>query len=159
MWNPPIVLTAVEQTIAARTRKARKFFVFLRECRQEFLTQTGFTADQKRSPEPGGHEPSRAGLLALAPLLQGYRHVVRSGRGRADRDGQALADGTGLPWAEPPPSARARCLTPVTHHPQLGQDLLDPTVALAETTGGFGASNCARSASTPLFGAGGSQTR
>jgi transposase len=31
-WNPPIALSTEEQTIAARTRKARKFFVFLREC-------------------------------------------------------------------------------------------------------------------------------
>jgi len=37
MWNPPIVLTSEEQTIAARTRKTRKFFVFLREHRHELL--------------------------------------------------------------------------------------------------------------------------
>ena len=35
MWNPPIALTLEEQKIAARTRKARKFFVFLREHRHE----------------------------------------------------------------------------------------------------------------------------
>ena len=35
MWNPPLALSAEEQTIAARPRKARKFFVFLRECRHE----------------------------------------------------------------------------------------------------------------------------
>ena len=37
MWNPPIALTLEEQKIAARTRKARKFFVFLREHRHELL--------------------------------------------------------------------------------------------------------------------------
>jgi len=37
MWNPPIALTLEEQKIAARTRKARKFFVFLREHRHEVL--------------------------------------------------------------------------------------------------------------------------
>jgi len=37
MWNPPIALSAEEQTIATRTRKARKFFVFLRECRPSTL--------------------------------------------------------------------------------------------------------------------------
>ena len=37
MWNPPIVLTSEEQKIAARTRKTRKFFVFLREHRHELL--------------------------------------------------------------------------------------------------------------------------
>lgn len=37
MWNPPIALTSEEQKIAARTRKTRKFFVFLREHRHELL--------------------------------------------------------------------------------------------------------------------------
>jgi len=36
-WNPPIALTSEEQKIAARPRKTRKFFVFLREHRPEFL--------------------------------------------------------------------------------------------------------------------------
>jgi hypothetical protein len=37
MWNPPIALSPAEQTIAARTRKTRKFFVFLRERRHALL--------------------------------------------------------------------------------------------------------------------------
>lgn len=37
MWNPPMALTPAEQLIAARTREARKFFVFLREHRHELL--------------------------------------------------------------------------------------------------------------------------
>lgn len=37
MWSPPIALTSEEQKIAARTRKTRKFFVFLREHRHELL--------------------------------------------------------------------------------------------------------------------------
>lgn len=37
MWNPPIELTPEEQKIAARTRKTRKFFVFLREKRHQLL--------------------------------------------------------------------------------------------------------------------------
>jgi hypothetical protein len=36
-WNPPIALTPEEQHIVARTRKTRKFFVFLREHRHEIL--------------------------------------------------------------------------------------------------------------------------
>ncbi len=48
MWNPPIALSAEEQIIAARTRKARKFFVFLRECRHELLdADFAEHADQK----------------------------------------------------------------------------------------------------------------
>jgi len=37
MWNPPIALSTAEQKIAARTQKARKFFVFLRTIRHELL--------------------------------------------------------------------------------------------------------------------------
>ncbi len=72
MWHPPIALTPAEQPIAARTRKTRKFFVFLREHRHELL-DANFqqTLAQSYSPELGGHEPVEAGLLALAPLLQG----------------------------------------------------------------------------------------
>jgi hypothetical protein len=35
MWHPPIALTPAEQQMVARPRKTRKFFVFLRERRQE----------------------------------------------------------------------------------------------------------------------------
>ncbi len=76
MWNPPIALSAAEQIIAARTRKARKFFVFLRECRHELLDadlQNMLT--KSYSLGAGGHEPVEAGLLALATLLQAYCHV------------------------------------------------------------------------------------
>jgi len=37
MWNPPIALTSEEQKIVARTRKTRKFFVFLRAPRHALL--------------------------------------------------------------------------------------------------------------------------
>jgi hypothetical protein len=37
MWHSPMALTPEEHTIAARTRKARKFFVFVREHRHEVL--------------------------------------------------------------------------------------------------------------------------
>ena len=37
MWHPPIALTLEEQNMAARTRKTRKFFVFVRERRHALL--------------------------------------------------------------------------------------------------------------------------
>ena len=76
MWNPPIVLTSEEQKRAARTRKTRKFFVFLREHRHELL-DADFqpTLAHSYSPAPGGPEPVEAGVLALATLLQAYCHV------------------------------------------------------------------------------------
>ena len=73
MWNPPIALTSEEQKIAARTRKTRKFFVFLREHRHEILdADFQHLLAQSSRQEPGGQEPVDAGLLALATLLQAY---------------------------------------------------------------------------------------
>jgi hypothetical protein len=76
MWNPPIALTPEEQKIVARTRKTRKFFVFLRERRHEILdADFQHTLAQSYSAEPGGKAPVEAGLLVLATLLQAYCHV------------------------------------------------------------------------------------
>ena len=44
MWNPPIALSPEEQKIAARTQKARKFFVFLRTIRHA-AARRGLSAD------------------------------------------------------------------------------------------------------------------
>ena len=122
MWNPPIVLTSEEQKIAARTRKTRKFFVFLREhramsCSTQICASAGHTLVY--SPEPGGHEPVEAGL-ALATLLQAYCHVGDQGAVELtvmDKRWQMVLDCLG---AEHPPSVRAPCLasTDATHHPQ-----------------------------------------
>jgi hypothetical protein len=60
-----------EQKIVARTRKTRKFFVFLREHRHEVLdADFQQTLAQSSSPDVGGQEPVEAGLLALATLVQ-----------------------------------------------------------------------------------------
>jgi hypothetical protein len=71
MWQPPIALTPEEQKIVARTRRTRKFFVFLRERRHELLDAAfQHTLAQSYSAEPGGKAPVEAGLLALATLWQ-----------------------------------------------------------------------------------------
>ncbi len=158
MWNPPIALTSEEQKIVARTRKTRKFFVFLREHRHELLdADLQHLLAQSYSPEPGGQEPVDAGLLALATLLQAYCHV-------GDRDAveltvmdkrwQLVLDCLG---AEQPPFSQGTLLNfrmrLIPHN--LDKTLLDRTVALAETTGGFGARQLrAVLDSTPLCGAG-----
>src|SRR4029453_4043529 len=158
MWNPPIALTLEEQKIAARTRKARKFFVFLREHRHELLdADFQHILAQSYRPEPGGQEPVDAGLLALATLLQAYCHV-------GDRDAveltvmdkrwQMVLDCLG---AEHPPFSQGTLfnfrMRLIAHN--LDKTLLDRTVAVAEQTGGFGARQLrAVLDSTPLFGAG-----
>ena len=158
MWNPPIALTSEEQKIAARTRKTRKFFVFLREHRHELLdADFQHILAQSSSPEPSGQAPVDAGLLALATLLQAYGHV-------GDRDAveltvmdqrwQLVLDCLG---AEPPPFSQGTLfnfrMRLIAHN--LDKTLLERTVALAEKTGGFGARQLrAVLDSTPLFGAG-----
>ena len=158
MWNPPVALTSEEQKIVARTRKARKFFVFLREHRHELLdADFQHILAQSYSPEPGGQEAVDAGLLALATLLQAYCHV-------GDRDAveltvmdkrwQLVLDCLG---AEQPPFSQGTLfnfrMRLIAHN--LDKTLLDRTVALAETTGGFGARQLrAVLDSPPLFGAG-----
>ena len=58
-----------EQKITARTRKTRKFFVFLRERRHELLDAAfQHTLAQSYSPEPTGKAPVEVGLLALAGI-------------------------------------------------------------------------------------------
>jgi hypothetical protein len=158
MWNPPIALTLEEQKIAARTRKARKFFVFWRERRHEVLDATfQATLAETYSAEPGGKEPVEAGMLALATLLQAYCHV-------GDRDAveltvmdkrwQMVLDCLG---AEQPPFSQGTLynfrMRLMAHN--LDKILLEHTVTLAEQSGGFGARQLrAALDSTPLFGAG-----
>ncbi len=161
MPGPPFSLQANHTTVkcgATRTRKARKFFVFLRERRHELLDPAlQDTLAQAYSPEPGGKEPVEAGLLALAMLLQAYCHV-------GDRDAVELTvldqrwprvlDCLG---AELPPFSQGtlcNCRMRLLAH-NLDKTLLERTVALAETTGGCGAWQLrAALDSTPLFGAG-----
>jgi hypothetical protein len=157
MWNPPIALTPEEQAIAARTRKTRKFFVFLREHRHELLdADFQHLLARSYSLEPGGSEPVEAGLLALTTLLQAYSNV-------SDRDAveltvmdkrwQMVLDCLG---ATQPPFSQGTLynfrMRLIAH--TLDKTLLDRTVALAEQTGGFGARQLrAALDSTPLFGA------
>ena len=69
-------MTAEEQNIAARTRKTRKFWVFVREHRHQLLdADFQDTLTQSSRPEPGGQAPVEAGLVALATLLQDSCHV------------------------------------------------------------------------------------
>lgn len=158
MWNPPIALTSEEQKIVARTRKTRKFFVFLREHRHALLDAAlRQILGQSYRPAPGCQAPVDAGLLALATLLQAYCHV-------GDRDAveltvmdkrwQLVLDCLG---AEHPPFSQGTRfnfrMRLIAHN--VDKALLARTVALAEKTGGFGARQLrAVLDSTPLFGAG-----
>jgi hypothetical protein len=153
-----MALTLEEHKSAARTRKVRTFFVFLREHRHELLEATlPDTLAETSSAEPGGKAPVEAGLLALATLLQAYGHV-------GDRDAveltvmdqrwQRVLDGLG---AEQPPCSQGTLwhfrMRLMAHN--LDNIVLERPVTWAEQTGGFGARQLrAALDSMPLFGAG-----
>src|SRR5215468_9960600 len=158
MWNPPIALTSEEQKIVARTRKTRKFFVFLRERRHELLdADVQNILAQSYSAEPGGPAPVEAGMLALATLLQAYCHVDDRDAVELtvmDKRWQMVLDCLG---AEQPPFSQGTLynfrLRLMAHN--LDKILLERTVTLAQQSGGFGARQLrAALDSTPLFGAG-----
>ena len=158
MWHPPIALTLEEQKIAARTRKTRKFFVFLRARRHALLDAAFQNAlAQSYSPEPTGKAPVEVGRLALVLLLQAYGNV--SDRAAVelpvmDKRWQMVLDCVGA--AQPPfsPGTLFNFRMRLMAH-NLDKTLLDRTVTLAEETGGFGArQRRAAPDSTPLFGAG-----
>ena len=157
MWTPPIALSPEEQKMAARTQKARQFFVFLRTIRHALLdADLQHALAQSSRPAPGGNAPVEVGLLALATLLQAYCHV-------GDREAvevsvmekrwQMVLDCLGT---EQPPFSQGTLLhfrrRLIAHN--LDKTLLERTVALAEKPGGFGARPLRTALdSTPLFGA------
>jgi hypothetical protein len=151
-------LTLEEHNMAARTRQARKFFVFLRARRHELLEATfQDTLAATYSAASGGKEPVEAGMLALATLLQAYGHV-------GDRDAveltvmdkrwQMVLDCLG---AEQPPFSQGTLwnfrMRLMAHN--LDNILLERTVTWAAQPGGVGARQLrAALDSTPLLGAG-----
>jgi hypothetical protein len=107
MWHPPIAVTPEEQQRAARTHKARKFFVFLSPRRQQRLdADLQQPLAKSERPEPGGKALVDAGLVALATRVQTSGNVsardavectVMAQRGQRGRDGLG---------AEHPPCSR-----------------------------------------------------
>jgi hypothetical protein len=158
MWNPPVALTPEEQQIATRTRKARRFFVFLRARRHELLdADLQHTLAKSYSPEPGGKAPGEAGGLALATLLQAYCHVGDRDaveRTVMDKRWQMVLDCLGTEQSPFSQSTLWNFRMRLIAH-DLDKGLLERTVALAEQTGGFGARQLRVALdSTPLVGAG-----
>jgi len=153
-----MALHAEEPKSAARTRKVRKFVVFLRARRPELRAATfQDTLAATSRAEPGGTEPGAASMLALATLLQAYCPV-------GDQDAVELTvmdtrwpmvlDCLGA--ASPPfrQSTRGNFrMRLMAHH--LDKTLLERTGAWAERPGGCGARQLrAALDSTPLCGAG-----
>jgi hypothetical protein len=74
-WNPPVELSAVEQSIVQRIRRA-KLFVFLRHYRHELFDEA-FQSELAQGYDASalGQPPVPPAQLALAIILQAYTGV------------------------------------------------------------------------------------
>ena len=157
MWNPPVEPSAAELAVIKAVRRA-KLFVFLRLHRHELFDEE-FQGELARAyaDKPKGQPPVPPAQLALATILQAYTGVSDDEVIEAavmDRRWQLVLDC--LDSGAPPFAKgtlvgfRARL---IEHN--LDRRLVERTVALAASTGEFGA-RALRAAldSSPLWGAG-----
>jgi DDE family transposase/transposase-like protein DUF772 len=157
VWRPPIKPSPAEEAVIRRVRRA-KLFVFLRQHRHQLFDeafQAELATAWKESPK--GQPPVAPALLALATILQAYTGASDDEVIEAtvmDRRWQLVLDCLD---AERTPFSkgtlvgfRARL---IAHG--LDRRLVERTIALARTSGGFGA-RALRAAldASPLWGAG-----
>jgi hypothetical protein len=157
VWRPLAEPSAAEQAVIKAVRRAR-LFVFLREHRHELFDEQ-FQAElaQAYVDSPKGQPPVPPARLALATIVQAYTGVSDDEVIEAtimDRRWQLVLDCLD---AQAPPFSKGTLVgfrkRLIEHN--LDRALVDRTVALAQTTKGFGA-RALRAAldSSPLWGAG-----
>jgi hypothetical protein len=157
-WKPPVEPSPREQEILSRC-KAKKLYVFLRAHRHELFDE-GFQDELASMYGPqaqGGSDAVPPALLAMVTILQAAFHVSDADAVEEadndrrwqmlldclDRDGAPLSQGTLYNFRER-----------LIEH-DMDRRLLDRTVELARTLGGFGHRNLrAAFDASPLFGAG-----
>lgn len=155
-WTFPRELTGAESRIAAALKRVGKFYVFLREIRNE-LFDDEFQRELAQAYNPRGTEPLPAALLAMVTLLQAYDQVGDADAvvtAVMDRRWQLVLDCLGADEAPFSQGALVKFRERMIAH-DLDQKLLDRTVELAKRTGGFGWQKLrAALDSSPLLGAG-----
>ena len=156
-WEPPIELSATEQVIVKRIRRA-KLFVFLREHRHEVF-DAAFQEELAGlyQDSPRGQPPVAPALLALATILQAYTgasddEVIEASQ--LDRRWQLVLDC--LDTEEAPfgkgtlVAFRQRLI-----EANMDRRLIERTIEVARQAGAFGAGPLrAALDSSPLWGAG-----
>lgn len=156
-WHPPVELSATEQAIVARIRRA-KLFVFLRRIRHE-LFDAAFQAELATlyTDSPQGHPPIPPAQLALATLLQAYTGVSDDEVIEAltmDRRWQLVLDCLDCARAPFSKATLVRFRTALIAH-DLDRRLIERTVELAERDRDVGPRPLrAALDSSPLWGAG-----
>lgn len=140
LWHPPVELSASEQVIVSRIRKA-KLFIFLRSVRHQLFdddlqTELGKIFEDSLK----GHPPIPPAKLALVTILQACTGATDGEAIESllmDRRWQLVLDCLDC---EQPPFGKE---TLVRFRSQLikrrlDERLIERTVELAEATGGFG---------------------
>jgi hypothetical protein len=155
-WSVPTELSAAEAALVAKLQRVGKFYVFLRTIRKELFDEA-FQAELAAVYQPRGTRPIPPALLAMVLLLQAYGQV-----GDAEAVENATVDprwqlALGCLGAARAPFSQGALVAfrerLIAH--DLDKRLLDKTVALAKTRGGFGWQHLrAALDSSPLLGAG-----
>jgi Transposase DDE domain/Transposase domain (DUF772) len=157
LWHPPVALSAAEQAIMKRIRRA-KLFVFLRHHRHVLFAESFQHAlGTLYKDGPQGHPPVPPAPLALAPLLQAYSRVSDDEVIEAttmDRRWQMVLDCLDC---DTPPFSKGPLVA--CRHRLIAQEmdrrLLERTLAIAAASGSFGPRQLrAALDSSPLWGTG-----
>ncbi len=155
-WNPPIELSALEQSIVKRIKRA-KLFTFLRQHRHQLFDEEFQEQLSKLyADSPKGHPPVAPAQLALVIILQAYTGASDAEAIEAlsmDRRWQLVTDCIDC---EMPPFSQATLARFRTALIIQGLDrrLIEKTVELAEQSKGFGSKQLrAALDSSPLWGA------
>lgn len=139
-WRPPIELSAPEQRVVQRIRRA-KLFVFLRQYRHEIfddIFQQELACLYQESLR--GHPPVAPALIALATLLQAYTGVPDDEVIEAsvmDRRWQLVLDcldSEESPFSKGTLVAFRKRLIGT----RMNQNLVERTIEVAKKTGAFG---------------------
>jgi hypothetical protein len=136
-WNPKASDT--EKKVAAKLRKASAFYRFLWEIRGE-LFGAEFQDELAASYQPRGQEPCPPALLAMVMLLQRYDGLSDADAVDAaenDRRWQLVLGTLGQDQAPFGQGSLVRFRARAVSN-DLDKRLVDRTVELAKTTGGFG---------------------
>ncbi len=153
-WRPPVELSATEQSIIKRIRRAR-FFAFLRQHRHEVFDETlqqelvSLYQESQR-----GQPPVPPALLALAMILQAYTGVSDDEVIEAsimDRRWQLVL---GCLDTEEPPFSKGTLIAFRKRLSEADMDrrLIERTIEVARETGAFGSGPlCAVLDSSPLW--------
>lgn len=155
-WTPLVELSPAEQRIAKVLQRVGKFYVFLREVRDELFDEE-FQAELAAAYAPRGTSPLPPALLAMVTLLQAYdkagdaEAVVTA---QMDMRWQLVLDCLGAEQAPFSQGVLSQFRTRMMAH-DLDKKLLERTVEIAKRTNKFGWQHLkAALDSSPLLGAG-----